>query len=85
MGGKVNLYLDDECLHVWHTIPLGMRSQIVRQALLNQYANDASGREKLLMKQKERELTMVGQRIDELTQQKTVLISEIEELRELAN
>ena len=85
MGGKVNLYLDDECLAVWHTIPPGMRSQIVRQALLNQYANDSSGREKLLMKQKERELTMVGQRIDELTQQKTVLISEIEELRELAN
>ena len=85
MGGKVNLYLDDECLDVWHTIPPGMRSQIVRQALLNQYANDASGREKLLMKQKERELTMVDRELTNLTQKKTVLISEIEELRGLAN
>jgi len=85
MGGKVNLYLDDECLAVWHTIPSGTRSQIVRQALLNQYANDSRGREKLLMKQKERELTMVDRDLTNLTQKKTALISEIKKLRQLTN
>lgn len=33
MGGKVNLYLDDESLDIWHSIPSGQRSQIVRDAL----------------------------------------------------
>ena len=47
-------------------------------------ANDSSGREKLLMKQKERELTMVDRGLTNLTQKKTVLISEIEELRKVA-
>ena len=85
MGGKVNLYLDDECLAVWHSIPPGMRSQIVRQALLNQHANDSSGREKLLMQQKKRVLSMVDKELTHLMQKKTILISEIEELGKLAN
>ena len=33
MGRKVNLYLDDESLDLWHSIPSGHRSQIVRDAL----------------------------------------------------
>ena len=33
MGRKVNLYLDDESLDLWHSIHSGHRSQIVRDAL----------------------------------------------------
>jgi len=62
-----------------------MRSQIVRQALLNQNANDSIGREKLLMQQKKRVLSMVDKELTHLMQKKTILISEIEELGKLAN
>ena len=52
MGGKVNLYLDDESLNRWHSLPSGYRSQIVRQALLNQNVDDPQEYDKLLIQEK---------------------------------
>ena len=52
MGGKVNLYLDDESLDLWNSIPSGHRSQIVRDALKSVGFPDENREEILLMQEK---------------------------------
>ena len=52
MGGKVNLYLDDESLDLWHSIPSGHRSQIVRDALKSVGFPDENREEILLIQEK---------------------------------
>ena len=52
MGRKVNLYLDDESLDLWHSIPSGHRSQIVRDALKSVGFPDENREEILLIQEK---------------------------------
>ena len=52
MGRKVNLYLDDESLDLWYSIPSGHRSQIVRDALKSAGFPDKNREEILLMQEK---------------------------------
>ena len=82
MGGKVNLYLDDESLDRWHSLPRGIRSQVVRQALLNQKVS-SEGRDKLLIQEKIRKLSMVEKELAVLMHTKEKLIFEITELEEV--
>lgn len=85
MGGKVNLYLDDESLNRWHSLPSGIRSQVVRQALLNQNVDDPEGRDKLLIQEKTRKLSMVEDQIMVLMKTKEKIITEIRELESKTN
>jgi histone deacetylase complex regulatory component SIN3 len=85
MGGKVNLYLDDQSLNRWHSLPSGIRSQVVRQALLNQNVDDPMEREKLLIQEKKRKLTTIEKEIMMLNDTKATLISEITELESKTN
>ena len=80
MGGKVNLYLDDESLDRWYSLPRGFRSQIVREALLSQKVEDPEGREKLLIQEKRRRLDQVEKEITELRKVKSKLTFELRKL-----
>ena len=52
MGRKVNLYLDDESLDLWNSLPNGYRSQIVRDALMSTEIPDRNRGEILLIQEK---------------------------------
>ena len=80
MGGKVNLYLDDESLNRWHSLPSGYRSQIVRQALLNQNVDDPQEYDKLLIQEKRRKLSMIEKDIMRLLVTKEEIMLEIKNL-----
>jgi len=80
MGGKVNLYLDDESLNRWHSLPSGYRSQIVRQALLNQNVDDPQEYDKLLIQEKRRKLSMIEKDIMRLLVTKEEIMLEIKDL-----
>tara|TARA_B100001142_G_scaffold12097_1_gene11455 strand:- start:505 stop:1233 length:729 start_codon:yes stop_codon:yes gene_type:complete len=80
MGGKVNLYLDDESLNRWHSLPSGYRSQIVRQALLNQNVDDPQEYDKLLIQEKRRKLSMIEKDLMRLLVKKEEIMLEIKDL-----
>ena len=80
MGGKVNLYLDDESLNRWHSLPSGYRSQIVRQALLNQNVDDPQEYDKLLIQEKRRKLSIIEKDIMRLLVTKEEIMLEIKNL-----
>ncbi|SVD67641.1 uncharacterized protein METZ01_LOCUS420495, partial [marine metagenome] len=80
MGGKVNLYLDDESLKVWNSLPTGIRSQVVREALMAQLGSDPDAREKLLIQEKKRRLSMIEKEMMMLTDKKNKINLELKDL-----
>jgi hypothetical protein len=80
MGGKVNLYLDDESLKVWNSLPTGIRSQVVREALMAQLGGDPDAREKLLIQEKKRRLSMIEKDMMMLTEKKNKINMELKDL-----
>ena len=80
MGGKVNLYLDDESLDLWYSIPSGHRSQIVRDALKSAGLPDKNREEILLIQQKKRIIKEIVMDLENRANEYARLSGEIEEL-----
>jgi hypothetical protein len=80
MGGKVNLYLDDESLDLWYSIPSGHRSQIVRDALKSAGLPDKNREEILLIQQKKRRIKEIPRELEKRANEYARLSGEIEEL-----
>ena len=80
MGGKVNLYLDDESLDLWYSIPSGHRSQIVRDALKSAGLPDKNREEILLIQQKNRILKEIKMDLEKKAKEYGRLSGEIERL-----
>jgi hypothetical protein len=80
MGRKVNLYLDDESLDLWNSLPNGYRSQIVRDALMSTEIPDQNRGEILLIQEKKRELNEVENELGALMRRKDELAKDIFEL-----
>ena len=80
MGGKVNLYLDDESLDLWYSIPSGHRSQIVRDALKSAGLPDKNREEILLIQQKNRILKEIKMDLEKKAKEYGRLSGEIEKL-----
>ena len=80
MGGKVNLYLDDESLDLWYSIPSGHRSQIVRDALKSAGLPDKNREEILLIQQKKRIIKEIQKDLFSMSKEYGRLSGEIEEL-----
>tara|TARA_X000000368_G_C22915010_1_gene660368 strand:+ start:163 stop:894 length:732 start_codon:yes stop_codon:yes gene_type:complete len=80
MGRKVNLYLDDESLDLWNSLPNGFRSQIVRDALMSAEIPDQNRSDILLIQEKKRQLTEVDMELELLCKKKDTLMHEIFEL-----
>lgn len=81
MGGKVNLYLDDEAMDKWSSLPTGLRSRIVRQALMNAETSDPQEREKLLIQEKKRKIENIEMEIDKLKADRSKLKLELQKLQ----
>jgi hypothetical protein len=80
MGGKVNLYLDDESLKIWNSLPTGIRSQVVRESLMAQLGGDPDAREKLLIQEKRRRLFMIQKDMMMLKEKENRINMELKEL-----
>ena len=80
MGRKVNLYLDDESLDLWNSLPNGYRSQIVRDALMSTEIPDQNRGEILLIQEKKRELDEVENELGVLMRRKDELTKDLFEL-----
>lgn len=80
MGGKVNLYLDDESLDLWYSIPSGHRSQIVRDALKSAGLPDKNREEILLIQQKKRIIKEIKMDLLNKSRELGDLFEEVEEL-----
>tara|TARA_B100001250_G_C19749970_1_gene767241 strand:+ start:486 stop:1238 length:753 start_codon:yes stop_codon:yes gene_type:complete len=84
MGGKVNLYLDDASLDRWRSLPNGLRSRIVRQALMNSEVNDPQERDKLLIQETKRKIENVEREIERLESNRFELKKELGRLEKIA-
>ena len=80
MGGKVNLYLDDESLDLWYSIPSGHRSQIVRDALKSAGLPDKNREDILLIQQKKRIIKEIKMDLQKKARDLGDLFEEVEEL-----
>lgn len=80
MGKKVNVYLDAASLDLWNSLPTGYRSQIVREALFSADIPDDNRGEKLLIREKKREIEKIDSELSMLLQRKDALDLEINEL-----
>ena len=54
MGKKVNLYLDDETLNIWNSIPQGQRSNILKRALRDYNKGEVTPKQEIIMKLKKK-------------------------------
>lgn len=81
MGGKVNLYLDDEAMDKWSSLPTGLRSRIVRQALMNAETSDPQEREILLIQEKKRKIQTIEMELDKLQAERAQLKLELRRLQ----
>ena len=80
MGRKVNLYLDDESIDLWNSLPKGYRSQIVRDALMSAEIPDQDRSDILLIQEKKRRLKEVNMELVKLRKDKDLLEYELFEL-----
>ena len=77
----MNLYLDDEALDKWSSLPTGLRSRIVRQALMNAETSDPQEREKLLIQEKKRKIENIEMQISKLRHDRSQLKIELRRLQ----
>lgn len=54
MGKKVNVYLDDEMLKVWNSVPSGQRSSMIKKTLRLYSAENISPKQEIIMQLKEK-------------------------------
>ena len=77
----MNLYLDDEAMDRWSSLPTGLRSRIVRQALMNAETSDPREREKLLIQEKKRKIENIEVQITRLRAERSHLKLELRRLQ----
>ena len=80
MGKKVNVYLDDEMLKIWNSVPTGHRSSIIKKSLRDYSKEKISPKQEIILKLKEKLLT-IRSSIDNLEYEKAMIQKELELLQ----
>ena len=80
MGKKVNVYLDDEMLKIWNSVPTGHRSSIIKKSLRDYSKEKMSPKQEIILKLNEKLLT-IRSSIDNLENEKTMIEKELDLLQ----
>lgn len=79
MGKKVNLYLDDETLNIWNSIPQGQRSNILKRALRDYNKGEMTPKQEIIMKLKEK-LHKINSTVTQLSFEREMIEKELKQL-----
>jgi len=76
MGKKVNVYLDDEMLKIWNSVPTGQRGSIIKKSLRDYSKETMSPKQVIILKLKE-QLLNIRSNIDKLESEKVMIEKEL--------
>ena len=81
MGKKVNVYLDDEMLKIWNSVPSGQRSSMIKKTLRKYSNENISPKQEIIIKLKEK-LQHINSKIISLDHEKEMIEKELLQLNE---